>query len=207
MARGYGRRSVVGPNAAVSTVRCVLTSYDDFPIHQASVPIANSATGDANQYDRYFFNGYSRDGQVYFGAAMGLYPNRHVADAAFCVVVDGVQHSVFRSQRAPADRRDATDARPHQGRGDRAAAHPATDGGRAGARAACRAHVRPGARRGHRGSALLPTRRQPHVLRLHPSHAVRLMDGLAGGRRRAPRSGCRPVLGFPRPIVGRAAHR
>lgn len=96
----------------MSTVRCVLTSYDDFPIHQASVPIANSATGDANQYDRYFFNGYSRDGQVYFGAAMGLYPNRHVADAAFCVVVDGVQHSVFRSQRAPADRRDATDLGP-----------------------------------------------------------------------------------------------
>jgi len=95
-------------------LRCVivLTSYDDFPIHQASVPIAHSASGDLNQYDRYFFNGYSRDGELYFGAAMGLYPNRHVADAAFCVVkvVDGVrrQHSVYRSQRAPVDRRDAT---------------------------------------------------------------------------------------------------
>ena len=39
---------------------------------------------------------------------MGLYPNRHVADAAFSVVRDGEQISVFTSQRAPADRRDAT---------------------------------------------------------------------------------------------------
>lgn len=92
----------------MATVPVVLTSYDDFPIHQASVPVAHSATGDLNQYDRYFFNGYSRDGSLYFGAAMGLYPNRHVADAAFCVVKDGVQHSVFRSQRAPIDRKDAT---------------------------------------------------------------------------------------------------
>jgi hypothetical protein len=86
----------------------VLTSYDDFPIHQASVPVAHSASGDLNQYDRYFFNGYSRDGGIYFGAAMGLYPNRHVADASFCVVMGGRQFSVYRSQRAPLDRRDAT---------------------------------------------------------------------------------------------------
>jgi hypothetical protein len=92
----------------------VLTSFDDYPIHQASVPIANSASGDVNQYDRYFFNGYSSDGSLYFAAAMGLYPNRHVADAAFCVVRptgEGdtrEQASVFVSQRAPADRRDAT---------------------------------------------------------------------------------------------------
>jgi hypothetical protein len=90
----------------------VLTSFDDYPIHQASVPVAHSATGDLNHYDRYFFNGYSRDGALYFAAAMGLYPNRHVADAAFSVIVDGRQHSVFRSQRAPHDRRDATSLGP-----------------------------------------------------------------------------------------------
>lgn len=98
----------------MATVTSVLTSFDDYPIHQASVPIANSASGDVNQYDRYFFNGYSSDGSLYFATAMGLYPNRHVADAAFCVVRptgDGStreQASVFVSQRAPADRRDAT---------------------------------------------------------------------------------------------------
>jgi len=90
----------------------VLTSFDDYPIHQACVPVAHTATGDLNHYDRCFLNGYSRDGDLFFAVAMGLYPNRHVADAAFCVVVGGRQHSVFRSQRAPLDRRDATNLGP-----------------------------------------------------------------------------------------------
>lgn len=96
----------------MATVTWVLTSFDDYPIHQASVPIAHSATGDINQYDRYFFNGYSADGSIYFGLAMGLYPNRHVSDAAFSVVRGGEQLSVFASGRAPLDRRDATTVGP-----------------------------------------------------------------------------------------------
>ena len=86
----------------------MLSGYDDFPIHQAPVPVSQTATSDINFYDRYFFNGYQRDASVYFGAAMGLYPNRHVADAAFSVMNGDEQLSVFTSQRAPADRRDAT---------------------------------------------------------------------------------------------------
>ncbi|MBU6315464.1 MAG: hypothetical protein KGR47_03045 [Acidobacteria bacterium] len=95
-----------------ATVIPVLTGFDDYPIHQASVPVAHTATADINHYDRYFFNGYSRTDDLYFGAAMGLYPNRHVADAAFCVVRGGRQTSVFRSQRAPLDRIDATSLGP-----------------------------------------------------------------------------------------------
>ena len=86
----------------------MLSGYDDLPIHQASVPISQTSTSDVNFYDRYFFNGYERDASIYFGLAMGLYPNRHVADAAFSVVRNGEQISVFTSQRAPTDRRDAT---------------------------------------------------------------------------------------------------
>jgi hypothetical protein len=86
----------------------VLSGYDDFPIHQASVPVSETSSSDINFYDRYFFNGYDRSGTSYFAVAMGLYPNRHVADAAFSVIHDGEQISVFTSQRAPADRRDAT---------------------------------------------------------------------------------------------------
>ncbi len=97
-----------GPAASIATVPGVLSSYDDYPIHQACVPIAHTATADANHYDRYFFNGYSRHSDLYFGLAMGLYPNRHVADAAFCVVHARQQTSVYRSQRAPQDRRHAT---------------------------------------------------------------------------------------------------
>ncbi|HEY5877147.1 MAG TPA: hypothetical protein VIT64_17680 [Ilumatobacteraceae bacterium] len=91
----------------------MLTSFDDYPIHQASVPIAETATSDVNHYDRYFFNGYRRDGSVYFALAMGLYPNRHVADAAFSVVRDGaLQVNVHASRRAPTDRRDANEVGP-----------------------------------------------------------------------------------------------
>jgi hypothetical protein len=93
----------------------VLTSYDDFPVHQTSAPMAYSGTADPNHYDRYFFNGYSPDfddQRVFFALAMGLYPNRHVCDAAFSVVTAEGQRSVFASQRAPLDRRDATTVGP-----------------------------------------------------------------------------------------------
>lgn len=90
----------------------MLSSYDDFPIHQTSHPVARTASSDLNHYDRYFFNGYTRDTRLFFGAAMGLYPNRHVADASFSVVVDGGtpdarQVNVHASRRAPSDRAEA----------------------------------------------------------------------------------------------------
>ena len=44
----------------------MLSGYDDYPIHQAPVPVSQTAGSDANFYDRYFFNGYERDGSVYF---------------------------------------------------------------------------------------------------------------------------------------------
>jgi len=90
---------------SVTTLVTVLTSFDDFPIHPTSAPIAFTGSGDPNHYDRYFFNGYRRDASLYFGVAMGLYPNRHVADASFSVVVDGRrQISLHSSMRAPVDR-------------------------------------------------------------------------------------------------------
>jgi hypothetical protein len=95
----------------------VLSSFDDFPVHQTSYPVARTASADLNHYDRYFFNGYTRDTRVYFAAAMGLYPNRHVADAAFSVVIgggtiDARQINVHSSRRAPTDRADANHVGP-----------------------------------------------------------------------------------------------
>jgi len=91
----------------------VITSFDDFPVHQASVPVAHTADGDLNRYDRYFFNGYTRDGSLFFALAMGLYPNRHVADAAFSVMLDGSrQISLHTSRRAPFDRAHANSVGP-----------------------------------------------------------------------------------------------
>ncbi len=82
----------------------MLSPFDDYPVHQTGEPLAHPASGDRNVYDRYFFNGYADDGSLYFAAALGVYPNREVIDAAFSVVRDGVQRSVFASGRAPTDR-------------------------------------------------------------------------------------------------------
>jgi hypothetical protein len=82
----------------------VLSAFDDYPIHQTGDPISQPASGDPNHYDRYFFNGYSKDGALYFAAAMGLYPNRRIIDAAFSVVRDGEQISVHTSGVATEDR-------------------------------------------------------------------------------------------------------
>jgi hypothetical protein len=84
----------------------VLTPFDDYPIHQTAEPLATVGGGHPNHYDRYFFNGYTED--LYFGVALGLYPNRGVIDAAFAVVRDGVQRSLFASGRIPPDRTRTT---------------------------------------------------------------------------------------------------
>jgi hypothetical protein len=82
----------------------MLSPSDDYPIHQTGQPIAHPATGDRNHYDRYFFNGYDREGGFFFAAALGVYPNRRVIDAAFSIVHDGVQRSVHASGLLPLDR-------------------------------------------------------------------------------------------------------
>ncbi len=75
----------------------MLTKGDDFPIHQTPDPIAFSGT-DRNFYDRYFFNGYTTDGEVFFGAALGVYPHLNIMDAAFSVRIGDVQYSLHASR-------------------------------------------------------------------------------------------------------------
>ena len=57
----------------------MLTAGDEYPIHQTPEPVAFSGS-DRNFYDRFFFNGYSADGSVFFAAAMGVYPHLNVID-------------------------------------------------------------------------------------------------------------------------------
>ncbi|RIK93803.1 MAG: hypothetical protein DCC71_23845 [Proteobacteria bacterium] len=80
----------------------MLHPLDDHPIHQTPEPLAHPATGDRNFYDRYFFNGYTRDGSLFFAAAFGVYRNRAIVDAAFSVVRAGRQHSVHASRQGDA---------------------------------------------------------------------------------------------------------
>jgi hypothetical protein len=80
----------------------LLSSFDEYPIHQTAQPVAHPASGDPNHYDRAWLSGFI-PGELQFSLAMGLYPNRGVIDGAFSVVADGVQQSVFASGRAPGD--------------------------------------------------------------------------------------------------------
>lgn len=83
----------------------MLTKADDYPIHQLPEPIATSGS-DRNFYDRYFFNGYSPDGAVFFAAALGVYPHVNVMDAAFAVTIDGVQRNLHASRVFHSERMD-----------------------------------------------------------------------------------------------------
>jgi hypothetical protein len=82
----------------------VLSRLDDYPVHQTPEPVAHPASSDRNCYDRYFFNGHTRDGSLVFGAAMGLYPNRRVLDASFSLARGGLQHALHASRLAPDER-------------------------------------------------------------------------------------------------------
>jgi hypothetical protein len=83
----------------------MLTKADDFPVHQLPEPIATSGT-DRNFYDRYFFNGYTLDGHIFFAVALGVYPHLNVMDAAFSVIADGVQHNLRASRLLRSERLD-----------------------------------------------------------------------------------------------------
>ena len=50
----------------------MLTPFDDYPIHQAAVPIAQAGGGHADHYDRFWFNGYTED--MFFAVAHGQLP-------------------------------------------------------------------------------------------------------------------------------------
>ena len=83
----------------------MLTAGDEYPIHQTPEPVAYSGS-DRNFYDRYFYNGYSADGSVFFAAAMGVYPHLNVIDASFSVLRDGKQSSLFFSRPLNMERMD-----------------------------------------------------------------------------------------------------
>jgi hypothetical protein len=83
----------------------MLTKGDDYPIHQTPDPIAFSQS-DRNFYDRYFFNGYALDGEIFFGAALGVYPNLNIMDAAFAVRIGQRQYNIRASRHLNMERMD-----------------------------------------------------------------------------------------------------
>ena len=86
----------------------MLHPFDDLPLHQGPDPLLHLSSDSPGLYDRYFHNGHDTNGRIFFGVALGVYPNRRVMDASFSVVVDGVQHSVRASRQCDRDRTTTT---------------------------------------------------------------------------------------------------
>jgi len=82
----------------------MITDFDDFMIHQTSLPVNQPEPSDRNFYDRYWFNGFDNEGDFLFEIGFGIYPNRQVMDAHFSVSTGGEQHCFHGSRRAPKDR-------------------------------------------------------------------------------------------------------
>ncbi|MCP3810957.1 hypothetical protein NLX62_01155 [Mycobacteriaceae bacterium Msp059] len=79
----------------------MLIAFDDYPVHQTALPLAQCGNGNPNHYDRFWFNGFRDD--LMFGVAFCVYPNRQIMDGAFSVVREGHQRSVFASGRINPD--------------------------------------------------------------------------------------------------------
>ena len=82
----------------------MLHPFDDFPVHQSSAPLMHVFSDAPGVYDRYFYNGHDAQGSIFFAVAFGVYPNKQVMDAAFCVSLAGEQHSVRASRHCDRDR-------------------------------------------------------------------------------------------------------
>jgi hypothetical protein len=85
----------------------MLSSWDDYPVHQISEPIRHVGTSDRNFYDRYYFNLHGSSDELFMVMGMGQYPNLGVQDA-FAVVQRGGRHRVVRASRELGDRMDTT---------------------------------------------------------------------------------------------------
>jgi len=84
-----------------------LSSWDDYPVHQAAETVRHAATSDRNFYDRYYFNCHANDGSAFLIFGLGQYPNLAVQDAFACVV-SGYDHRVVRASRELGDRMDTS---------------------------------------------------------------------------------------------------
>ncbi|HEV3227285.1 MAG TPA: hypothetical protein VGZ52_10635 [Acidimicrobiales bacterium] len=77
---------------------------DEYPLHQAPVSLEHPATSDPNFYDRCYFNGHDRTGDVFLVTGLGIYPNLGVIDAYATVRRGDTQHTVRASDALPMDR-------------------------------------------------------------------------------------------------------
>ena len=81
-----------------------ITPLDEFPLHQAPLPLAYADSSDRNFYDRYYFNAHDRTGEIMVITGLGYYPNLGTKDAFVLVARDGRQTAVHLSDLMDQDR-------------------------------------------------------------------------------------------------------
>ena len=183
----------------------MLSKFDDYPIHQTSLPIAQPATGDRNAYDRYWFNGYQDDGEFYFGIGARAVPEpRHPR-------LRPEHRARRRAARVPrlAPRAPRAHRPPHRAVRDRRAGadapHPGHD-----RRQRHRHRGRPHLHRPHRVCGRGPPDPFPRPPPDHgrdPLRAVRHVGGRDPLRRQDRADRCRAGLRHQGPQLGRAGCR
>ena len=61
--------------AAASKETPMLSSWDDYPVHQIADTIRHVGTSDRNFYDRYYFNLHGSSDELFMVMGLGQYPN------------------------------------------------------------------------------------------------------------------------------------
>ena len=75
----------------------MLSSWDDYPVHQIPEPIRYVGTSDRNFYDRYYFNMHGSSDELFLVFGLGQYPNLGVQDAFAGLRAGGGDTLVFTS--------------------------------------------------------------------------------------------------------------
>jgi len=90
----------------------MLSSADDYLLHQTHEPIRYAGTSDRRFYDRYFFTGHACSDQLFFMVGLGCYPNLGVIDAFASISYENKQLTVRGSRELGADRTNTNDVGP-----------------------------------------------------------------------------------------------
>ena len=53
----------------------MIVPLDEYPVHQAPLSMAYTVNSDRNFYDRCYFNGHDRTGDIFLITGLGVYPN------------------------------------------------------------------------------------------------------------------------------------
>ena len=85
----------------------MLSSWDDYPVHQVAETIRHAGTSDRNFYDRYYFNLHGSTDELFMVMGMGQYPNLGTQDSFACVR-RGDKHRVVRASKRLDDRMDTS---------------------------------------------------------------------------------------------------